>query len=196
MQRKWIILAISAVIGVMLTGCSELQGDVGNKNIRPNSVKYDANGNRMIDKRFANDQMNEMNRINGRRLNSNNVIGTHRNYHIDMSEKAADRVTGMMNVDAAYVMMGDKNAYVAIVPQKNDGGEVSSAFKHQIAAEIKAMNPDIVNVYVSANPDFVGRMTNYMNYARSGKPVQALIAEFNAMVDRIFPADSGTSIIR
>jgi hypothetical protein len=65
--------------------------------------------------------------------------------------------------------------------------DVSSALKDRIANQVKAMAPDIQNVYVSANPDFVSRMQNFANAVSQGHPIQGLVAEFNALVQRIFP---------
>ncbi|MDQ0114403.1 YhcN/YlaJ family sporulation lipoprotein [Paenibacillus harenae] len=226
MRKKMAALAVGVLLGTMLAGCSEYQGDVGNKNIRPNSVRYDANGNMMMDKRFANDQMNESNRLNGRRLNSNNVIGSHHVYRMEMSDKIAERITAIDPVKSSYVMLTDANAYVAVSldegePKGNsklmgrtnygligqDGirmskrlsslstGEdkLTDEIKDKIAKEVKRANKAVEHVYVSANPDFVGRMNGYMNDVRLGHPIQGFVAEFNAMVERIFPAESGAS---
>ncbi|WP_308635421.1 YhcN/YlaJ family sporulation lipoprotein [Paenibacillus silvisoli] len=260
MQRKWAVLAAGAMLTTILTGCMDNQGDLGNRNIRNNSVAYDMNGNRIINTRFANDQMNEMNRANGHRLNSNNIIGLHKNYRLEMSQDIANRLESLPEVNNAYVMLTDNNAYVAVsmksradmrgsramnVPsapmplsrtqqayqrpymkagntntrisaistpnmmrnlaaptpsptttaapgnlaRTND--EVTDALKDRIANEVKQMAPSVKNVYVSANPDFVDRMTSYMNDVKTGHPIQGFVAEFNAMVDRIFPHRAG-----
>ncbi|NBD27323.1 YhcN/YlaJ family sporulation lipoprotein [Paenibacillus glycinis] len=122
MQRKWAMLAAGAMLSTMLTGCMENHGELGNRNIRGNSVSYDMNGNRILNTRFANDQMNEMNRVDGHRLNSNNLVGLHKNYRLEMSEAMADRISGIKGVGKAYVMLTDDNAYVA-VSLKDDAGK-------------------------------------------------------------------------
>ncbi|WP_219838375.1 YhcN/YlaJ family sporulation lipoprotein [Paenibacillus sp. R14(2021)] len=374
MQRKWAMLAAGAMISTVLAGCSSNHGELGNRNIRGNSVEYDMNGNRILNTRFANDQMNEMNRVDGHRLNSNNLVGLHKNYRLEMSSAIAERIERMPEVNKAYVMLTDDNAYVAVslkdradakgpksmsltaptplsrsqqaymrpymsnmhtgprassistnvpsvgrmlskgmndmgrviangvndvnrvigngvndvnrmtrtgvndvnrmtrngvsdvnrmmrngvndvgnvmrtgerdvnrvtgnspmvgrsLPQtmngtnngmygstnngQNYGTSMNSAMnrelpmsrgmstysenstemsnaapgslKDRIAQEVKRMSPQIKEVYVSSNPDFVNRMTAYMNDVRLGHPIQGFIAEFNAMVDRIFP---------
>ncbi len=199
MKRSFTALTASIALAAMLTGCASNQGEVGNKSYQQNSVLRDANGNRIMNKRFANDQGNEMNRVNGRRLNSNNVLGAHQNYKIDMSESAANHVVSLKEVHSAYVMLGDKNAYVAVnlhdsrmpgtMRTHSAGTDVALTdhLKEKIAAEVKKVKPDTRHVYVSTNPDFVGRMTSYMEDARAGHPIQGLIAEFNAMVERVFP---------
>ncbi|MGM0882631.1 MAG: YhcN/YlaJ family sporulation lipoprotein [Bacillota bacterium] len=224
MRKQILALSAGMLLSVMLAGCMEKQGDLGNKNIRANIIRKDANGNLLLDKRFANDQMNEMNRVNGRRLNSNNVIGSHKNYRMEMSENMAAAITKFDSVKSSYVMLTDHNAYVAVSLAENElkgdmktmsrtnsgylgkeGAQMSrrmssmstgqnrltDQLKDQIAKKIKHLRPSVEHVYVSANPDFVGRMNAYMNDVRLGHPIQSYMAEFNAMVERIFPAKAG-----
>lgn len=230
MYKKISLLSTSlALAAVLAAGCATNQGDLGNRNIRQNAVRYDANGNlisninNLNSKRFANDQMNEMNRVNGRRLNSNNIVGSHKNYKIEMSDKIAEKVTQMNTVKSSYVMLTDNNAYVAVSfedhhnhagskamsrtnmrSMDNSNGHVhnnmnamstgeealTEQVKADIAKEVKRMHPTVENVYVSANPDFVGRMNSYMNDVRLGHPIQGFVSEFNAMAERIFPANA------
>lgn len=229
MRKGIMTLYAGVLLSTMLAGCMEKQGDLGNKNIRPNSEIYDANGNLLRDKRFADDQMNEMNRINGRRLNSNNIIGSHKNYRMEMNEKMAEHITKMDAVKLSYVLLTDHNAYVAVsLDEEEPAGNsemmsrtksgfmgkegismsrrmsslstgqhmLTDQIKDDIANEIRRLIPSIEQVYVSANPDFVGRMSGYMNDVRLGHPIQGFIAEFNAMAERIFPAKSGGNNVR
>ncbi|MBD2871521.1 YhcN/YlaJ family sporulation lipoprotein [Paenibacillus arenilitoris] len=227
MRKQMTALSAGMLLtAAMLTGCMEKQGDLGNKNIRTNSVRTDANGNLVRDKRFAVDQMNEMNRVGGRRLNSNNLVGSHKNYRMEMSEKIADGVARLEAVKSSYVLLTDHNAYVAVslhegepagdpktMSRTNSGymgkegarmsrkmsalatGQhmLTDQLKDEIAREVKRLKPDLEQVYVSANPDFVGRLNAYMNDVKLGHPIQSFIAEFNAMAERIFSAPSGES---
>ncbi|MGG1638169.1 YhcN/YlaJ family sporulation lipoprotein [Paenibacillus sp. FSL K6-3182] len=223
MRKQIVALSAGVLLSTMLAGCMENHGELGNKDIRSNSIRYDANGNLLKNKRFADDQMNEKNRVNGRRLNSNNLIGSHKNYRMQMNEKMAKEITDLGVVKSSYVMITDHNAYVAVsldeiqpkVESKmlsrtnsgymgKEGVEISrrmstlstgnhmltAQVKEQIASKVKQLNPSIEHVYVSANPDFVGRMNAYMNDVKLGHPIQGYIAEFNAMVERIFPAQT------
>ncbi|MFB9330218.1 YhcN/YlaJ family sporulation lipoprotein [Paenibacillus aurantiacus] len=113
MQRKWILLAAGAMLSTVIAGCSENHGELGNRNIRQQSVREDGNGNRHV-KFFAHDHMNEQNRMNGRRLNSNNIIGSHRNYRLELDTNIAERLSTLSGVGSAYVMLTNANAYVAI----------------------------------------------------------------------------------
>jgi YhcN/YlaJ family sporulation lipoprotein len=170
----------------------EKTGDVGNKNIRPNSVR----GNDMHDMRFANDQDNEQNRMYGDQKMNNNVLGMHGNSHLEANGKLADKIAAMPGIDAAFVMTTDHNAYVAVKEDNASKPGASAALtnstKDKIADQVKAMSPSVENVYVSANADFLGRMEGYANDVRAGHPIQGFLSEFNALVERIFPAPSGT----
>lgn len=223
MRNKWAVPVLSGMLlGTILSGCGmENQGDLGNKNIKTNETRYDAFGNVLRDKRFADDNMNERNRIRGSRVNNNNLVGSHKNYHLEMSREASDRIMAIDQVHASYVMLADKNAYVAVSlnetePQGNArmmsrsnigflGRESSAAgkrmsslstgeemlteeLKSQIADVVREMYPQTGHIYISANPEFVGRMNAYMNDALLGHPVQNYIMEFNAMAERVFPA--------
>jgi hypothetical protein len=307
------MIAASVALGTMLAGCAANQGDLGNRHpMQQQSVRYDMMGNRIMSKRFANDQMNEMNRINGLRMNSNNIVGIHDNYRMEMSQNIADSLASKKLVKSARVMLTNHNAYVAVslhdgvspggssmmhrssvglssngygsrplpatpspsavldgkmmnntdidrtgylgyrvmglsnkkqaykgasgmngvrnmvggtgmgmtgspnygtystnqyrpyatnniyndgsVYRARSGGTAANAdmqlteqVKNSIAAEVKRMAPGIDHVYISANPDFVDRMNGYWNDVKAGHPIQGFIAEFNAMVDRIFP---------
>lgn len=326
MQHKFKMIAASVALGTMLTaGCAANQGDLGNRHpVEQQSVRYDMMGNRIMSKRFANDQMNEMNRVNGLRQNSNNIVGIHDNYRMEMSQNIADSLVSKKLVRSAQVMLTNHNAYVAVAlhdnvspsgsntmqrsslgmmsngygskplpstpspgasfngtmmnntdidrtghlgyrvmglsnkknaykgasgmngvrnysnnigtgmtgsprygtyntntnmnssrPYSNNnifndgnvgnvyharsGGAAANAdmqlteqVKNSIAAEVKRMAPGIDHVYISANPDFVDRMNGYWNDVKAGHPIQGFIAEFNAMVDRIFPVKVDT----
>lgn len=228
MHKRIIALSAGVLLSTMLAGCMEKQGDLGNKNIRSNSIRYDANGNLLKDKRFADDQMNEMNRVNGRRLNSNNIIGSHKNYRMEMSEKIAESITKMDAVKLSYVLLTDHNAYVAVSLDEEPTGDskmmsrtnsgymgkegvrvsrristlstgqhmLTDQIKDEIANEVKRLRPSVENVYVSANPDFVGRLNSYMNDVKLGHPIQGFIAEFNAMAERVFPAKSSDKALK
>lgn len=229
MQRVKAAIAVLAAGAMALAGCTT-QGDVGNRNIVQQRVLRDGNGNLVIDKRFANDQLNEQNRVNGRRLNSNNLIGRHQNYRMEASQDIAKRIREAEGLSDAYVILTDRNAYVAVNRRidandrlkreaagsdgrpssrtasraglsgrggaAGDGGKSGGTLEERIARHVKEMAPQIERVYVSGEPDFVSRMHEYVRTASRGEPIQGFIAQFNAMVERLFPAESGIRINR
>ncbi|MCD9025957.1 YhcN/YlaJ family sporulation lipoprotein [Cohnella silvisoli] len=192
MRKGLIITSVLLSSAIALSGCmSNKTGDLGNKNIRPNSV---GSGMKM---RFANDQDNAQNRSQyGERKENNNVIGMHGNSRLQTSDKVADKIAKMPGIGSAFVMMTDHSAYVAVKQDRHamsaHSMELANAMKDKIADQVRAMSPSVENVYVSANPDFTSRMQGYANDVRRGHPIQGFLAEFNALVERVFPAPSGT----
>ncbi|MFC5704300.1 YhcN/YlaJ family sporulation lipoprotein [Cohnella faecalis] len=189
-------ILLSSTLALSLTGCMEKTGDVGNKNIRTNNVKrydvsnryYQNESNRMY---LADDQANEMNRVSGRGLGNNNVVGMHANSNLELSDAVANKVATIPGIDKAYVMITNRNAYVGVTQKAHGKGAVmDQALKDKIADHVRTVSPTTDNVYVSANPDFMGRMENYAAEVRQGHPIQGFITEFNALVERIFPANS------
>ncbi|OPA80208.1 hypothetical protein BVG16_05550 [Paenibacillus selenitireducens] len=71
---------------------------------------------------------------------------------------------------------------------------VTDALKLKIAHAVKHSVPQVNNVYVSANPDFVSRINGYANQFRNGNPITGIGEEFTALINRIFPARTGTTV--
>lgn len=163
---------------------------------------------------------------------NNNFTPMHNNTRMEISNKIADTITAMDEVDTATVLLTDQNAYVAVVldngtgygasnlgrnvgkantdrsglmrtpnamgnnattdrmgrqgPGAGDEG-ITEDLKTAIAKRVKSVEPNVQNVYVSANPDFVGRMRGYGERFQNGHPVRGMIIEFNTLVKRIFP---------
>lgn len=182
-----LFLAVAAVFA----GCADVNrmGDVGHKNIRPN---------RTAD-RFADDRANEMNRTFGRQMNNNNIVpGRHGNTYLELNQRVAERLADLPEIDSAYVMLTDSNAYVAVVEAANGGngagrdnggagGDVADDLKVRVADCVRSLVPGVQNVYVTANPDFYSRLQNWAEAVRQGRPLQGFVKEFNALVARLFP---------
>lgn len=144
----------------------------------------------------------------------NNTMNNAGNQQLQMDERMATAIADMNEVSAATVFLTERNAYVAVTLNRGlrDGGQagraagmtnrngignrsaagndtfgVTDGVKSKIAATVKQMNPQIRNVYVSANPDFVSRMQGYADHLRNGHPVRGMMLEINRMFDRMFP---------
>lgn len=199
MRKSLIIGTLLLSSALTVTGCMERTGDVGNKNIRSNAARGENDrilGGGTTNMRFANDQLNEMNRIHGGQRTNNNIVGMHGNTHLQLSEPIADNVAGLPGVGKTYVMMTERNAYVSVSQEGNGhrgvaAGDLPEDLKTKVADRVRALSPTTENVYVSGNPDFAARMRNIALEARRGHPVQGFLTEFNALVERIFPAQAG-----
>ncbi|RPF50133.1 YhcN/YlaJ family sporulation lipoprotein [Aquisalibacillus elongatus] len=107
----------------------------------------------------------------------------------EVANRAADKIANELNeIDDAYVLAGDNNAYVAVeLENDNENNEVDEQVKDKVADVVKNTNEDIDNVYVSANPQFFDMVNNYVDDVRNGDPVEGFFEEFNDMLNRIFP---------
>lgn len=64
--------------------------------------------------------------------------------------------------------------------------DLSHAFKQEIAAALRRARPEIHEVYISANRDFVNLMNRYAQESWSGKPLIGHIDEFNMAANTYF----------
>ncbi|MDQ0159902.1 YhcN/YlaJ family sporulation lipoprotein [Alkalibacillus salilacus] len=140
----------------------------------------------------VNDPENDYSRQNQiNRTEQNNRNGMNQNNdqnRFDVAEEAAEEVTRQVDeVDRAYVMTGDNNAYVAVVMNNNNREEISDEVKKKVSEVVQSEKSDLDNVYVSANADFFDTINDYVERAGEGDPVEGFFEEFNSMLDRIFP---------
>jgi spore cortex protein len=164
-QRSFILLLISA----LFTGCGF--GQQGNQNREPEIQKQ-------TNRRNDND-------IQGQNVNFNNSI--HNQTRMEVADKAAYKVKNLKEVKQANVIVSNRNAFVAVVLDNQPKGAIRKELENKISDVVKSTDNNIRNVYVSANPDFVDRMTDYVDKIQQGKPIQGLFEEFTEMTQRIFP---------
>ena len=70
----------------------------------------------------------------------------------------------------------------------NDPDQVLSPdLEDKIAEKVREGNENIQNVYVSLDPDFVERMTGYVDEINQGEPVEGFFGEFTEAIQRVFP---------
>lgn len=126
--------------------------------------------------------------------NQNDDLDHNGESRLDLSEEAADKVKELEEVEAATVIVTDRNAYVAVV-MNNANGEtdantdekVSKDLEDKIAKKVREADNNIDNVYVSLNPDFVERMNEYGKRINEGEPVEGFFKEFGEAVRNVFP---------
>ncbi|KAB7706016.1 YhcN/YlaJ family sporulation lipoprotein [Bacillus aerolatus] len=175
----------------LLFGCNAFQGnqplnepDRNNiQNVRYNPDDDDMRDNRMDVNNFDHNDVNNADR-NGVNDVDRNVDNENR---MEVADKAADRVADLAEVNTANVIVTNRNAYAAVVLKDGAAGKVTNRLEEKIAGEVRAADPDIRNVYVSTNPDFVDRMTDYGDRINAGDPVEGFFEEFNETVRRVFP---------
>jgi YhcN/YlaJ family sporulation lipoprotein len=104
---------------------------------------------------------------------------------IQIAEQAADKIAQLNEVKQANVLVTNRNAYVAAALDANQ--QLTRDIEDRIAQQVKATDPNIQNVYVSTNPEFVDRIRTYVAEVRQGRPVAGFFEQFSEMVQRIFP---------
>jgi YhcN/YlaJ family sporulation lipoprotein len=67
-----------------------------------------------------------------------------------------------------------------------DHALLSHRFKQRIAERVRFLNPAIMDVYISANRDFVNTMNNYAQESWKGHSLQTYLSEFNTTVAHFF----------
>lgn len=117
----------------------------------------------------------------------NNNVDDNNQPRLEVADKAADRIAKLDEVDSAIVIVTNRNAYVAVVLRDGTKGEVTDRLEKKIADQVRATDPDIRDVFVSSNPDFVERMRDYGNRINEGAPVKGLFEEFTETIRRVFP---------
>lgn len=162
---------------ILASGCGNVDNYGAEKRNSPNdslNVNYDQD-------RF-NRPENVRNNINPRRVNEDNEP------RMAIADRAADKVTDLKEVETCNVIVTDENAYVAAVLE-NGENKITKDVERKIADQVRNADPDINDVFVSVNPDFVERMDGYANDIRSGRPVRGMLDEFTETVQRVFPTN-------
>lgn len=114
-------------------------------------------------------------------------VSTNGDQKVDVADDVAAKIAELDEVDVAHVLVTDTNAYVAV--KAKEGTEDNDELKTRISEKAKEGkgNLNFENVYVSLDPDFVGRMEEYGTKIKEGEPVEGFFQEFNDTVHRVFP---------
>ena len=196
---KWKVLSIAAATFLTLTACQATDNNARDNATGPNdnieqTRFYNNAGEGMTNVRnYTLDRNSEQSQ---NRDNGNNRANEHNQY--DISEEAAERITNEVNdIDRAYVLTTDNNAYVAAILDtdnrnanrgtRDNGGELTDEVKEKIGDIVKSVDNGIDNVYVSTNPDFIDLTNNYVDDVNNGEPVEGFFDQMGNMVERLFP---------
>jgi YhcN/YlaJ family sporulation lipoprotein len=204
MNKRLIYLTSMGCIVLAVTACGYNQTKQEGPKVQQYGMNRTGDGVGLNHMGFGKDSQRD--RINKAPSKVDNGISMHSNQRMEMSHRLANNIAELKDVKSANVLLTDDSAYVAVVLHgrqtaalRNLGtqsdpatsGAISDYIQNQISDECKIMYPRLRNVYISANPDFVERMSEMAKEGAEGKAIQGYMAEFNAMVQRIFPASSG-----
>lgn len=159
----------------LLFGCNAFQGDEAQNGRDDNNIQNVQYRQDDVDIR---DDRNGNNHFDRNNDNENRM---------EVADKAADRIAELDEVRTANVIVTNRNAYAAVVLRDGTKGEVTGRLENKIADKVRATDPDLRNVFVSSNPDFIERMKDYGERINEGDPIEGLFEEFNETVRRVFP---------
>ncbi|MBP2239743.1 YhcN/YlaJ family sporulation lipoprotein [Cytobacillus eiseniae] len=108
-----------------------------------------------------------------------------------LADQAADKIASMPEVEQVSVIVSNDNAYVAA--ELSNGVELTKKVEQKIADQVKSVDQQIDDVYVSANPDFYNRMATYSNHIRNGEPIEGFFEGFADTVRRVFPTNTNNN---
>lgn len=148
-----------------------------------NGARDDVSENNNVKTQNYDDNTSRGARILNDNLDNNNNDDMQMRVHDEVKNKIED----LDEVKRAHVIVTDSTAYVAVVLNDDQTGNVRKDLEDKISDKVKSTDKSIDNVYVSSNPDFVDRMSDYGNKIQNGEPIRGLYDEFSEMVQRVFP---------
>lgn len=180
----------AGLVSLMLVGCGTNNDNdrFTSDDNRPLGVRYNPQDNRDGVYNNMNDGLGVNNNgNNGAGNNNRNNANNNNDQNIDVADDVADRIARLDEVERAYVLVTNHNAYVAVRLTDRSNNNLTRSMERKIAREARKANKQIDNVYVSENPDFYDRMRGYRNDINNGRPVSGFFDEFTETVRRVFP---------
>lgn len=180
----------AGLVSLMLVGCGTNNDNdrFTSDDNRPLGVRYNPQDNRDGVYNNMNDGLGVNNNgNNGAGNNNRNNANNNNDQNIDVADDVADRIARLDEVERAYVLVTNRNAYVAVKLTDRSNNNLTRSMERKIAREARKANKQIDNVYVSENPDFYDRMRGYRNDINNGRPVSGFFDEFTETVRRVFP---------
>ncbi|MFD1065775.1 YhcN/YlaJ family sporulation lipoprotein [Oceanobacillus locisalsi] len=185
------LFTVLTVLMMVLVACQ----NTDNQDTNPN----DTDGN-VEPTRYEGQNINDGGRNGDRDQNRNHMVerdaDRNANAEYNVSKEAAEKITNEMdNIDYAYVLTTENNAYVGanLDIDNNDNArndsnmEITDDVKGEIADIVRSVDSSIDHVYVTSNPDFLDLADRYVNDMDNGNPVEGFFDQMGSMIDRVFP---------
>jgi YhcN/YlaJ family sporulation lipoprotein len=109
---------------------------------------------------------------------------------VTTADNIAKAVQTVPGVKGASVVVSGNSAYVGInidIKGNMDNTSKIQNLKKQTADMVRKTDSNIKTVYVSADADFIQRVSRIANDIRNGKPVEGFRDELDELVNRITP---------
>ncbi len=98
------------------------------------------------------------------------------------SEGVYDIKDGSSTIDPRKVVTDTNSYYTQPLPS-----DLSSELKQRVAMKVRELNPQVLEVFISSNRDFVNQLNVYAQMKWTGKSTKGHLSDFNRMVKRYFP---------
>lgn len=102
------------------------------------------------------------------------------------AEKIAREATQVKDVRKSVVVVSGKTAYIGL-DLENRKGDTTTDIKDEVARRVKAAEPSIKTVHLTADPDLVTRLGKVADGINKGKPVSSFTNELAEIGRRIEP---------
>jgi len=106
------------------------------------------------------------------------------------ADSIARAVQGVRGINNAVVVIDGNTAYVGIDLNEHENIESTSeiqSIKEQVASVVRREDADIKTVYVSAETDFVEKITRISRELRNGKPIGSIRDDLDNIVKVVTP---------
>lgn len=169
MRRQWLAITVLGLIALAVSGCTDSAMKAEDMNVQPNAINTPSIGI-----------------LSANRLPEDT--------YFQLNDDLSDAVAKLPGVQSAYVMLTDRNAYVAVNRGVTDthlsGPQLTEDFRASVAETVQSRSPSTENVYVSEDPVWWSRMQVYTHAVREGYPLQQYVSEFKALIEKIFEPSS------
>lgn len=115
-------------------------------------------------------------------------VGTHGGSPAEQTNKAG-AVRGLFNPAAPHndgappnAIANGANSHVTV----HEHNDLSRGVKQKIAQKIRYLQPSILDVYISADDNFINYMTDLAQKSWTGKPLDPYVGHFNQIVTSVF----------
>lgn len=128
-------------------------------------------------------------RYNTTNTGSNNIYGEANpaDPAFGMTDRMANKVMKLYEVERAYVYTDGVDAYAGVVLENRLEKNLDDDLQRYVEEAVKSVNSNIQQVYVTNDRDLVRDMKTYRDLVHSGRPVEDLGERIGERVSNLFP---------
>lgn len=104
-----------------------------------------------------------------------------------MADRLAREAVKVSGVKDATVVISGRTAYIGLTLNPGVAKARTTAIKRDVANRAKAVEPSLIKVNVTSDPDLVARLKRIADGIKKGKPVSSFASELAEIERRIIP---------